>query len=281
MKFSFLSLCAALGLLVSGVRAEFTLAPLFRDGAVLQRDKPVPVWGTATPGEKIRVQFGTQSVETVADARGSWKVNLASLKASATPAELIVTAGEGKRLRVADVLVGEVWLCSGQSNMGFRVSRSISAKTDVPAANFPLIRQYDVPTVTTDTPQSTSAGTWVTTTPETVKLFTAVGYYFALELHRALGVPVGFIRAAPGGTRIEAWMGAEALASDPAFAVVGERWRESVAGYNSRRAAYENALAAWEADAAEAKAAGRKFEKKNRRTCRGSDWPRRADCSTA
>src|SRR6187402_2478070 len=99
MKFPLVSLCAALGLFVSDVRAELTLAPLFRDGAVLQREKPVPVWGTATPGEKVRVQFGPQTVETVADARGGWKANLASLKASATPAELIVTAADGKRVR--------------------------------------------------------------------------------------------------------------------------------------------------------------------------------------
>lgn len=254
---------AVLGLLVfaAGARAEITLAPLLRDGAVLQRDKPVPVWGTAHAGEKIRVQFAAQTAETTADAQGRWRVQLAPLKASVTPGEIVVTGATSPTVRVADVLVGEVWLCSGQSNMGFRVSRSISAKTDVPAASFPLIRQYDVPTVTTGTPQSTAAGTWVRTTPETVRLFTAVGYYFALELHRALGVPVGFIRAAPGGTRIEAWMSAEALAGDPAFAVVGERWRDSVAGYEVRRAAHERTVAAWEKESAAAKAAGREFAK--------------------
>lgn len=246
---------------IAHVRAELTLAPLFRDGAVLQRDQPVPVWGTAKPGAKVRVQFGPQAVDTIADARGGWTVHLAPLKASATSAELVVTEAEEKPLRVRDVLVGEVWLCAGQSNMGFRVAGSISAAADIPAANYPLIREYDVPTVTAATPQSISAGSWVATTPENVRLFTAVGYYFALELHRALGVPVGFIRSAPGGTRIEAWMGADALASDPAFAIVGERWQETLTGYNARRAAYEKLLAAWEAEAAAAKAAGRKFEK--------------------
>jgi len=199
--------------------ADVVLAPIFQDGAVLQREKPVPVWGTATPGEAVRVRFGERVAATTADAAGRWRVTLAPLAAAVTPAELLV---EGRnQLRVTDVLVGEGWLCPGQSNTGFRFPRSHTAKTDVPAANFPLIRQFDVRTPNGAESQTPTLGRWSRTTPEDARYFTAVGYYFALELHRALGVPVGFIRAAVGGSRIEAWMGADALANDAAFASVG------------------------------------------------------------
>jgi sialate O-acetylesterase len=245
----------------SGGRAEIRLAALFRDGAVLQRDKPVPIWGSAIAREEIRVQFGGQTTETVADEQGRWQVTLAPLAASATPAELKVTGSQSKAVRVTNVLVGEVWLCAGQSNMGFRVSRSLKAKADAAALRYPLIRQFDVPTLSADEPRTEIESTWIETLPETVRMFTAVGFYFALEVHRALGVPVGFIRAAPGGTRIEAWMSPAALASDPAFAAVGESWRVSVAGYNVRRAANEKARADWATAAAAAKAAGVAFAK--------------------
>ena len=244
-----------------GLRAEIRPAALFRDGAVLQRAQPVPVWGTAIAREEIRVQFGAQMVATVADAQGRWKVVLAPLAAASTPAELKVTGSQSQPVRVANVLVGEVWLCAGQSNMGFRVSRSLKAKADAGAFRYPSIRQFDVPTLSVDEPRTEIESTWIETEPETVRMFTAVGFYFALELHRALGVPVGFIRAAPGGTRIEAWMSPTALASDPAFAVVGESWRVSVTGYNVRRAANDKARADWATAAAAAKTAGVAFPK--------------------
>ena len=263
MRPRLLVLFAALGLpaLTSGLRAEIKLAALFRDGAVLQRAQPVPVWGTATAREEIRVQFGAQTAATVADAQGRWKVTLAPLATAATPAALMVTGSRSQPVRVANVLVGEVWLCAGQSNMGFRVSRSLKAKADASAFRYPLIRQFDVPTLSVDEPRTEIESKWIETEPETVRMFTAVGFYFALELHRALGVPVGFIRAAPGGTRIEAWMSPTALASDPAFAVVGESWRVSVAGYNVRRAANDKARADWATAAAAAKTAGVAFSK--------------------
>ncbi|MES2692280.1 MAG: sialate O-acetylesterase, partial [Verrucomicrobiota bacterium] len=221
------------------------LAPIFRDGAVLQREKPVPVWGTAAAGEVVRLQFGERKAMTKADATGQWRVALEPMAASATPTELVV---EGRNtLRVANVLVGEVWLCAGQSNMGFRVSRSHTAKVDVPAANFPLIRQYDVPTPGEE-PRAGTEGKWSVTSPEIVRMFSATGYYFAVELHRALGVPIGFIRAAVGGTRVEAWMEPGALASDPAFQNVREAWQQTQVNYAKLKSDYDRAVKAWEAD---------------------------------
>ncbi len=229
-------------------QANVVLAPIFQDGVVLQRGKPVPVWGTAAPGEAVRVRFGERTAATTADAAGRWRVTLAPLAASATPAELWV---EGRNtLRVADVLVGEVWLCSGQSNMAFRLSRSHTAKVDLPAATFPLIRQFDVRTPNGAESQTPTLGKWSHTTPEDARYFTAVGYYFALELHRALGVPVGFIRAAVGGSRIEAWMGADALASDPAFVSVGENWQRTQVNFRKLQEDHAAALKAWEANPA-------------------------------
>ena len=109
--------------------------------------------------------------------RGTWNVSLAPLAASATPAELMVTGGNGKTVRITNVLVGEVWLCAGQSNMGFRMSRSLTAKEDIAAARYPLLRQFDVPTLSSDAPCMSFERAWIGTTPETVRLSEAGGLH--------------------------------------------------------------------------------------------------------
>lgn len=243
------------------LRADVSLAPLFQNHAVLQRDQPVPVWGRADPGEKVSVSFRRQTVTTAADTGGRWLVRLAPLAASTEPAELVVT---GKNtVRVADVLVGEVWLCSGQSNMEFPVYdpananfRLDNAAAEVAAAKFPLIRQFKVARAVAEKPADTVRGDWAVCSPETVGAFTAVGYFFARDLHRKLGVPVGIINSSWGGTPVESWMSAEALASDPAFRVVQERWRRMLAEYPARKPAAEAALDSWRKAEAAAKALG-------------------------
>ncbi len=206
------------------VRADVTLAPLFQNGAVLQRDKPVTVWGRASAGEAVKVEFAgvTHSVKTtLADDSGRWRVELDPLGASAAPGTLTVT-GHNK-VTLVDVLVGDVWLCSGQSNMMFPVRQAQNAAAELAAANRPLIRHFTVKAAVADAPQQDAGGSWEASTPEAAKSFTATGYFFAVNLQRELGVPVGLIKATLGGSPVEGWISQEALA-DPAFKSVHERW---------------------------------------------------------
>ena len=242
------------------VRADVTLAPLLTDHAVLQQGKAVPVWGRAAPDEKVTVTFRDQTVHATAGKDGRWIVYLDALKPGA-PAELVVS---GKNtLRLQDIVVGEVWVCSGQSNMEFRVwgppgdvYRVDNADEEVAAAHFPLIRHFKVEQAVAARPADTVRGTWVVCGPETVGQFTAVGYFFARDLQQKLGVPIGLINSTWGGTPIESWMSEAALKSDPAFAVVDERWAKAMIDWPAKVAAYKAAVATQEKDEAAAKAAG-------------------------
>ena len=246
--------------LASGVRAEVALAPLFTDHAVLQRDKPAPVWGRAAPGEKVTVTFRDQTVAATADKDGRWIVYLAPLQAGA-PAELVV-AGQNT-IKREDILVGEVWVCSGQSNMEFRVwgppgdtCGVDNEEEEVAAANNPAIREFKVGRATAAQPAESAQGEWVPCSPATVKDFGAVGYFFARDLFQRLDVPIGIIHSSWGGTPIEAWMSEAALKSSPAFAAVDERWAQALTGWPDKVKAYDAAIAAQEKDDAAAKAAG-------------------------
>jgi sialate O-acetylesterase len=226
MKIPFILVAAFVGL-VGTAHAEVTLASLFRNGAVLQRDKPVTVWGTAAAGEAVNVEFTGRvhsTKNTQADGQGHWRVELDLMAASAQPATLVVT---GRNVvTVSDILVGDVWLCSGQSNMMMAVRQVANAEREMAAANYPLIRHFTVKAAVANSPQAQADGEWQATTPDNVKLFTAAGYFFALNLHRELGVPIGLIKATLGGSPIEGWLSQEALMSDPAFNVVHDRWEQ-------------------------------------------------------
>jgi sialate O-acetylesterase len=245
--------------LCSVLRADVALAPLFRDGAVLQRDKPVPVWGRADAGERVSVTFAGQTIGTTAGPDGRWMVMLEALDASATPAELVAT---GKNtVTVRDVLVGEVWLLSGQSNMEWSVARSMNAQAEIAAGRHPSIRHFKVARKVSTESVAEAGGEWQSASPETVGAFSAVGYYFARDLQRRIDVPVGLVNASWGGTPVEAWMSPLALASDPAFAVVNERWDATLASYPERKTAHDEAVAKWEAERDAARAANRPFNR--------------------
>jgi len=238
---------------VSTVRADVTLAPLFTDGAVLQRDKPVPIWGTADAGEHVTVTFHGTSGGTTAGSDGRWITLLPALATSAQGADLMVVGKNTVTLH--DIVVGEVWLCSGQSNMEFLVNKVVDAPPEMAAANFPLIRHVRISRQISPTPAETvKTGGWQRTTPETVGGFTAVGYFFAREIHRKTGVPVGLIHSSWGGTPIESWMSPFALGSDPAFKVADLRWQQMLADYPGKKAVFDAALAAWTPAEAAAKA---------------------------
>ncbi len=186
--------------------ADVKLPVIFGDHMVLQRDQKVPVWGTADEGEKVAVEFAGQKAETTAAKDGKWSVTLTPLKTSSAGAKFTV---KGKNtVEFDDVLVGEVWFCSGQSNMEMTVGGSQNKDAEIAAANNPRIRHFKVPHVTDVTPQTEvkTVGGWQATTPATVGNFTAAGYFFGREIEKEVDVPVGLIGCNWGGTRIEPWI---------------------------------------------------------------------------
>ncbi len=209
---SYLAICLAFATLASMARAEVKLASIFGDSMVLQRDLPVPIWGSANAGEGISVTFGDQTKTTRAGGDGRWQITLDPMKADADGQTLTVK-GENS-VEVRDVLVGEVWICSGQSNMEWSLGRALNGEQEVAAANHPQIRLFNVPGhITSPVPKETCPGQWQICQPSTASGFSAVGYFFGRRLHRHLHVPVGLVGSNWGGTRIEPWISPEGFHS--------------------------------------------------------------------
>lgn len=250
-------------LLATGLVAApaLELAPLFADGAVLQRDVAHPVWGRAQPGAEVRVSFAGQTQTARVAEDGSWRVTLAPLAGTARGTELKVAAGRETRV-VRDVVVGEVWLCSGQSNMEWTLQRSPALPAIEARGAVPEIRQFKVARAVAGAPATTLAGEWQTLSPATAKSFSAVAYHFAAALQSRLGVPIGVVNSTWGATAVEAWMPAGALARFPAIAT---RWERALEDFPARQAAYEAERTAWKEKAAAMKARGEKP---------GNDWPK-------
>jgi sialate O-acetylesterase len=210
-----------LTLSISSTRADIKPNPLFADNAVLQQGMKVPVWGTAEPGEQVTVEFSGQSVSTTADSSGKWLIRLAPMKAGGEPGTLTIS-GKNK-IVLTNILVGEVWICSGQSNMerqlGLREGQKpiTDWEKEVAEAKHPGIRQFYVPQTKAFAPVQTVKGNWSVCSPETVKDFTAVGYFFGRDLHLACHVPIGLIHTSWGGTPAEAWTSEAALSQLPDF----------------------------------------------------------------
>lgn len=250
-------LCLAItGLQGSVVLGEVKTPSIFGSGMVLQRGVDVPVWGWAEAGEDVTVSFGDQKKVTKANADGEWQVKLSSLSVG-EPRKLVV-AGKNE-LVFDDVLVGEVWVCSGQSNMGWSVGRALDADLEALAANEPQIRLFQVPLVTAETPQEDVAAVWRVTAPDNISSFSAVGYFFGRQLHHVLNVPVGVVMTAWGGTRAEAWTSPEAMASTEELQPIVKAWDERAASYDAVKAKerYEAAMKAWTERVNAAKAAGK------------------------
>jgi sialate O-acetylesterase len=194
-------------------------APLFQDHAVLQSDKPIPVWGRAVPGEHVTVSFAGQAVGATAGPDGRWIAVLAPLAANSSGVDLAIAGTTTVTLH--DILVGEVWLCSGQSNMLFMVDSGepghsvTNAAAEVAAARYPLIRHFKVAGRASAAPVDIAKGAWTVCSPQTVGHFTAVGYFFARDLFKRLNVPIGIINSTWGGTPVESWMSPVALSAFP------------------------------------------------------------------
>ncbi|MGC8784903.1 MAG: sialate O-acetylesterase [Armatimonadota bacterium] len=246
-------------LAVSAV-ADVRLARIFSDHAVLQQRKLVPVWGTADPGEKVTVEFRGQKVSTVANDNGEWRVTLKPMPAGG-PFQMTVRGNN--TIVLDDVLVGEVWICSGQSNMEWPVALSNNAEQEIAQANYPQIRLFTVPKAVSDQPlKDLNGGAWQPCTPETVRSFSAVGYFFIRELHRTLKVPVGMIQSAWGGTPAESWTSKPTLMANPSLRYLLENWQRAEANYPQVLENYQKQLAAWEKAAAQARAEGKPEPKK-------------------
>ena len=206
--------------LTLSAESTLKLAAMFADHMVMQREQVAPVWGWADPGEDVTVSFGGQKKTAKADADGKWMVKLDPFQASAEPRELKVGS-----VVIHDVLVGDVWLCSGQSNMHFQMNRVENSREEVAAADHPAVRFFTVKDQFGQGAKDDVKGEWKPVSPTTAAGCSAVAYYFARDLHRKVGVPIGLLVSSVGGTRIETWMRPETLAATGQSGPLIEKWK--------------------------------------------------------
>ncbi|MGE5742060.1 MAG: sialate O-acetylesterase, partial [Candidatus Aminicenantes bacterium RBG_16_66_30] len=223
--------------------AQVRLPAVIGDHMVIQQDKPVTIWGWAGKAEPVTVLFNGQEKRAVAAADGTWRVVFDPLKAGDAPLAMTVRGAKGPEVVVKDILVGEVWLCSGQSNMEMSMSWLRYPSPDALRADNPNMRLFLVPKRTADRPMDDVAAKWEPCTPDAVRPFSAVAYYFGVELHKRLGVPVGLIESAWGGTDIEPWTPPVGFAAVPE---VGSLLEKQTTKYAAFRDALAKALPAWE-----------------------------------
>ena len=221
-RFACLSVALAVAGLVTAARADVKLASIFGDSMVLQRELPVPIWGWAEAGEEVTVTLGDQSKKATADKDGRWQVKLDALKANAEGQSLKVS---GKNtIELKDVLVGEVWLCSGQSNMEWGLGSSLNGNEEVAAANHPQIRLFNVGVhITSPVAKDTCPGKWQVCQPGAAGGFSAVGYFFGRRLQQDLKVPIGLVGSNWGGTRIEPWTSPDGFQSVPELKTIADQ----------------------------------------------------------
>lgn len=247
-------LTALVPLLALSAQADVTLNGMFADNMVLQRGMELPIWGFADPGEEVTVSACGQTKSATADGEGRWRVRLDPIEMEG--AFPVTISGENE-IVLQNVVMGDVWICSGQSNMVWTVQNSVNGADEVANANFPLIRLCQVKRATATEPADQVEAGWVECSPETVGPFSAVGYFFGRELHQELGVPVGLISSNWGGTPAEAWISAEKIETDPAYADVYEWWANAIELHPERMETYQNeTLPQWRAKWEAAKAAG-------------------------
>jgi len=263
---------AVVGLLSPAAsRAELKVPALFSDNMVMQRGIPFPVWGTAKPGDEIYVSFEQKTPDgkreegkaVLADKEGKWFAKIGPFELG-DAGVLTIRAPDKKDAKgknvpdqviCKNVLVGEVWICSGQSNMQWAVSQSADAAENINAATYPKIRLFSVPRRGAYVPQTEVESKWVECSPATVPSFSAVGYFFGRDLHKKLGVPIGLIDSSVGGTPAEAWTSREALLGEDSLRYYINNLDAARKSYSPEKAkaAYEDALEKWKVAAEEAK----------------------------
>jgi len=252
-------LLAASLAVAGGMQASPVPSPLFSDHAVLQRGEPIPVWGVAGAGEKIAVKFHGAVASTQANDEGKWRAVLPKMEAA--QGEDLLVEGQGT-FRATDVAVGDVWICSGQSNMEFAVQTSKDFDKVKAEANKPWLREIKVPHFAAQTPQQTFKAKWRMCTPAEVGTYSSVAYQFISHLYPEGDVPIGILNLSYGGTKVEEWMSPEALAAAKSGPNVLARWDADAKAYPALEAKYEVDLPAWQVRQQEALKAGKKFTEK-------------------
>ena len=236
--------------------ADIKLPAIIGDNMVLQQGGKVPIWGWADPGEEVTagVSWNNMKWAVKADKDGKWSFRINPPKAGG-PYEMTLT---GKNtITIKNILVGEVWVCSGQSNMQMTVQSSNNAQQEIADAGYPKIRLFSVKRTVAETPQSDCEGNWSECSPRTVPDFSAVAYFFGRELHKQLNVPVGLIHTSWGGTPAESWTRREVLEADADFVPIVKRYDDAVAKYPQAMKEYEQKLAEWKEAVEKAKAEGK------------------------
>ena len=250
----FLLLLLLLSMPAPALRAELKLPAIISDHMVLQRNLANPIWGWDAPGTQVTVTFAGQTKSAQAGADGKWTVKLEPMAANDQPQTLTITGTDKKEIH--DVLVGEVWMCSGQSNMGFTLAGDWNGDIDAAASRLSNLRLIKVPQVGTQELQNDFKGQWRASTPETARNFSAVGFYFGRYIHLILGVPVGLIDNAWGGSAAEAWVRRQSLEQDPRFRPLMDSTvkQETYLQSESTRTKYEEEMAKWREEARQARA---------------------------
>jgi sialate O-acetylesterase len=238
-----LLICIAMMILGHSAFAEVRVPAIIGDNMVLQAGLKVRIWGHANPGERVTVGINSQSASATADLHGQWQTFIAPMKAGG-PFELTIKGTN--TLTFKNVLVGEVWICSGQSNMEWPLVNAKDGAKAVAEANYPEIRLFTVEKSTSSTPLDDVKGRWVVTTPDTAGQFSAVGYFFGRELYQQLKTPIGLIHTSWGGTPAESWTSYEKLAANPELKPILDRYQESLKSLPDRQKDFERLMAQWE-----------------------------------
>ena len=234
------------------IYAELRLPAVFSDHVVLQRDRPLPIWGWASPGDKIIISLGKEKGECIADPTGKWMVRLPAQPVCKEP--LTLTVKGGSTLEVKDVLLGDVWLCSGQSNMDFGLG-GCNVPDDIKCADFPLIRHFRTEYNFASSSQMDVHGRWSVCSPGSAPGFSAVGFYFARQVFKETGVPIGLLTSSVGGTNIELWISQETLLKTQALQPYARLMKESLTEYQNQLAEALPAIEAWTAASRDAQRA--------------------------
>jgi len=244
---SVLAVYIAILSLTSAASAEVNMPGIFGDHMVLQQGEQIPVWGSAVPGELIKVKLGKVHAKTKADLNGDWRVSLKTAKAGTSP--LTMTVSGTSTITFIDVLIGDVWVASGQSNMAIQLDYASTGADAIKAGNRPMIRLFTVPLATAAKPQrdiaagASSAGKWLVCSPESLRQgFSAVGYFFGRDIQVFTGKPVGLISSSVGGTFAQAWTSYEGLQSAPQLAIYAQAQKKLLGGYDAALAAYPQTL---------------------------------------
>jgi sialate O-acetylesterase len=236
------------------VLGDVRLPDVIASSMVLQQKQKIPVWGTADPGEAVTVTIGKQKRNVVADASGKWRVDLAPMSTTFTP--LVMTVAGKNTIELKDILIGEVWLVAGQSNMQRLLRETDNGEAVQATANHPNIRLFNVSRAVGFKHAPPPLAVWQVCTPESVKEFSAAGYYFGVELEKELKVPIGLINSSYGGSQAEAWTPVEYLNSNPDLKPTVERtktWDEERARV---RVEYDDAIKKWREQSEKQKVAG-------------------------